>query len=189
MRLSRACSPCLKWAITSGGTCCVAVSDNAARPRKHVWMESELPQPGPASSDRPELSLVDLAQTDGPDEVVHDSAVLVIAAGGTCATAAATIGVSELAMMRMMAEESFGQRVEQQRSSMLGRTAGVLAHAAIMAAATLTELLDHSMPPTVRLGAARAILASEPIYREGDQIVHRLEELESQLLPSRRSSR
>ena len=126
------------------------------------------------------LSLADTENTALPDEM----AVIVLAGGGTYAEAGTAIGMSERTIKRRMAEESFRQRVAEARSSMVQRTAGMLSQATVVATETLLELMDPSMPPTVRLGAARTVLDAEPDYRETDALLDRLQALEDGFVSS-----
>jgi len=108
-------------------------------------------------------------------------AVPLLAAGSTYAEAAAAAGVSERTIKRRMTDGRFRNDVAAVRADMVRRTSGALTDASVMAVGTLIALLDVAVPPSTRLGAAKAILDAEATYREAGALEERLQLLEGQL--------
>jgi hypothetical protein len=108
-----------------------------------------------------------------------DSALIgALAAGGTAEYAARQAGVSERTVYRRLGEPDFRRRVDEARAEMIGRAVGTLALASQGAVATLVDL-QKSGPPSVRLGAARAILELGTRLRETEEMERRLASLEA----------
>jgi hypothetical protein len=85
---------------------------------------------------------------------------LAVARGESVVDAAKAHGINERTAYRWSAEPEFKAQVDELRRRMVADAVGMLARSATRAVATLEELMGGAAPPTVRLGAARAILAS-----------------------------
>lgn len=107
-----------------------------------------------------------------------EALALAIATGKTIKSAAELVGCSERSAYRNSATPKFKQRVNELRSEVAAATVGQLTTAASMAAATLMELLDASQEPSIRLNAAKAILASLAGITELGELRARIDALE-----------
>src|SRR5262245_41336494 len=87
-----------------------------------------------------------------------DALLMALACGATVENAARQAGVSLRSAHRRMADESFRQRLQALRDDMVQRASGAMTAGSHEAVRTLLELLKPSMPPAVRLGAARSVL-------------------------------
>jgi hypothetical protein len=88
-----------------------------------------------------------------------DEALLTaLACGATVEQAARSVGVSPRTVHRRLADPRFRRRLESVRGDMVQRTAGMLTAASLEAVKTLLTLQQGSVPASVRLGAARAVL-------------------------------
>jgi lambda repressor-like predicted transcriptional regulator len=102
-----------------------------------------------------------------------------LAAGLTKGEVARQATVSDRTLRRWLAQDDFRRQVEDARAELISRTVGRLADATTDAVATLRALLDTNYPPSVRLGAARAILEMATRYREAETMEQRLATLEA----------
>ena len=84
--------------------------------------------------------------------------MLALACGATKEAAARKAGVSESTVYRRLKAPEFQRELNELRSDMVQRATGMLTAATMEAAKTLLTLQDPSIPPAVRLGAARATL-------------------------------
>lgn len=84
--------------------------------------------------------------------------IAALAAGKTYEEAAKVAGVSRATVARRMQEAAFRREVERVRVEMFESAIGQLSGIASEAVQTLRKLLGGKTPPTVRLGAAKAIL-------------------------------
>jgi hypothetical protein len=114
--------------------------------------------------------------------------------GATVADAARMAGISERTAWRRMADRQFQVALEAARGDMLTEVRDQLTRAGRQASETLVELLATATPPTVRLGAARAILELGAKVREQEELADRLAGIEERLAsmtgePVRRMSR
>jgi hypothetical protein len=108
-----------------------------------------------------------------------DQALLVaLACGATVEAAARTAGVSPATVYRRQQDPEFQKRVQEFRSDMVQRTAGMLTAAAMEAVKTLLELQKTTVPAAVRLGAARSVLEIGIKVREVADLEERLAALE-----------
>jgi hypothetical protein len=107
-----------------------------------------------------------------------DQLAAAVAAGQTVAEAAGAVGISARTAYRAAAEPAFKSTVDDLRRQSVSETIGKLTAAATAATQTLTELLGKRTPPTVRLGAARAILASLIDVQTHAELTARIAELE-----------
>jgi hypothetical protein len=101
-----------------------------------------------------------------------------LASGKAMIDAAREAGMSERSAYRVAAEAEFKARVEGLRRSMVDAAVGKLAGAATEATETLRGLLAPNAPPTVRLGAARAILEKLIDVQTHTELTARIGELE-----------
>lgn len=107
-----------------------------------------------------------------------------LAAGATQAEAAEAARVSERTVRRRLEEPEFRQQLAALRGEMLQRTCGLLASGAADAVLTLRALLDSSHDG-VRLGAARAILATVTTMEEVLALDERIRTLEGRMMIER----
>ncbi len=110
-----------------------------------------------------------------------DALVLALACGATVEAAARQAALSERTVYKRLAEPAFQARVKQVSSDMVRRSAGLLSAAAGQAVQTLLALMKESAPPTVRLGAARAVLEIGMKVRELAELEAEVRELEEQV--------
>jgi len=87
-----------------------------------------------------------------------DALALSLACGATVEAAARSAGVSERTVYRRLREPDFQKRIKEARTDLVRRSAGLLSAASGEAVRTLLALMKESAPPSVRLGAARAVL-------------------------------
>jgi hypothetical protein len=110
-----------------------------------------------------------------------ESLLMALACGATVDNAARQAGISKRTAYRRLADPAFGRRLQQMRGDMVSRTSGTLTAAAGEAVRTLLELLKNTTSPSVRLGAARAVLEIGMKVREMAELEERLTELEGRL--------
>lgn len=104
-----------------------------------------------------------------------------LACGATVEVAAQQAGVHKRTAYRKLADPDFKRRVERARAEMVHRAGGVLTAAALEAVRTLCDLQGKDTPPSVRLGAAKAVLELGLKVREACELEERLAELEARL--------
>lgn len=107
--------------------------------------------------------------------------LMALACGATVENAARTANVSEPTVYRRLRDPQFRQQLQQIRSDMVQRAAGMLTAATGEAVRTLLALQKESVPAGVRLGAARAILELSIKLREVADLEERFALLEGQL--------
>ena len=112
---------------------------------------------------------------------IDEALLIALACGSTVENAARTIGVSVRTIQRRLAEPEFQARLAQIKADMIHRTVGMLTAGSLEAVKTLMLLLQPTQPPTVRLGASRAVLEMSLKTRLGGEIADRIAELERQL--------
>src|SRR6266849_10273894 len=105
---------------------------------------------------------------------VDEVLLMTLACGATVEAAAQKAGVSRATVLRRLREPEFQHRLQEFRSDMVKRTAGMLTAASMEAVKTLLELQNASTPPAVRLGAARAILEIGIKVRETAELTERI---------------
>jgi hypothetical protein len=110
------------------------------------------------------------------DEVL----LMTLACGATLEAAAQKAGVSRATVLRRLREPRFQQRLQEFRSDMVKRTAGMLTAASMEAVKTLLDLQKVIVPAAVRLGAARSVLEIGIKVREVADLEERLSALEQQ---------
>ena len=108
------------------------------------------------------------------DEVL----LLALACGASVEAAAAKAGVSPATVYRRKQEPAFAQRLQQVKTDMVLRTAGMLTAAGGESVKTLLELQKPSVPPATRLGAARATIELGLKVREVNELEQRIAALE-----------
>ena len=119
------------------------------------------------------------------DRKTTDAALLLaLACGATVDNAARSAGLSARTAHRRLQEEGLRQRLQDLRSDMVQRTAGMLTAASLEAVKTLLVLQEASQPANVRLGAARSILELGLKVRELTDLQDRLSALETKMLPA-----
>ena len=115
----------------------------------------------------------------GGDRRNADAALIAaLATGATREEAAVAAGVSERTVYRRCDDPEFTSRVEDAQQDLISRSTARLGAATGQAIETLVDLLDAAQPPSVRLGAARAVLDSAMRWREAEEIELRLAALE-----------
>jgi len=87
-----------------------------------------------------------------------DAVVLALACGATVEAAARQGGVSERTIYTRLRDPDFQKRIKEARTDLVRRSAGLLSAASGEAVRTLLALLKESVRPSVRLGAAKAVL-------------------------------
>ena len=108
----------------------------------------------------------------------EDPLLLALACGATVEAAARQCGLSDRTVYRRLQDHEFKKRLENVRTDMIQRSAGMLTAAAGEAVRTLLSLQKDAIPAAVRLGAARAILEVGMKIRQIVEIEQRLAELE-----------
>lgn len=104
---------------------------------------------------------------------------VMVASGHSIKSAATEAGCSDSTAYGISASRDFKQRVSEIRTEITYQAVGTLADAATEAVVTIRELLDPSNEPTVRLSAAKAILAALPAITEFGELRSRVSDLES----------
>ena len=111
-----------------------------------------------------------------------DATLIVALAGGAAVAAAAQqAGVSERTVWRRLQDDDFRRRLDTAREQTVQTAIDYLGKASTAAAATLATLLGKEYPPTVRLGAARAILEVGTALRKAGEYEERIAALEAAL--------
>jgi hypothetical protein len=110
--------------------------------------------------------------------------VAALAGGATVAEAAKRANVSERTVYRRLEEPAFRQHVTVARHEMVSQAVGLLALASRAAVGTLAALLQPSIAPSVRLGAARAIIELGSKLRESEELEARIAALEESVAAS-----
>jgi DNA-binding MurR/RpiR family transcriptional regulator len=110
-----------------------------------------------------------------------DAALLAaLAAGATRDDAAAAAGVSPSTVYRRLGEPDFVAALDARRADMVESATARLVSTTTAAVDTLAELLDDDRP-SIRLGAARAVLEHARRWIDGEDIARRIEALEARL--------
>ena len=117
---------------------------------------------------------------------VDEVLLLALACGASVEAAAAKkAGVSPATVYRRKQEPAFAQRLQQVKTDLVLRTAGMLTAAGGESVKTLIELQKPSIPLATRLGAARATLELGMKSREAAELEQRIAALEQLLAPDR----
>ena len=105
--------------------------------------------------------------------------IAALATGATREEAAVAAGVSERTVYRRCDDHEFTSQVEDAQQDLISRSTARLGAATGQAIETLVDLLDAAQPPSVRLGAARAVLDSAMRWRDAEETELRLAALEA----------
>ncbi len=108
-----------------------------------------------------------------------------MACGATIENAANSAGISQATAYRRLKDPEFQEQLRKTKADMVTRTAGMLTAAAGEAVKTLLALQKDSIPPSSRLGAAKAILELGVHFRQSAELEKRMAEMESQLAESK----
>ena len=117
------------------------------------------------------------------DEVL----ALAFACGSTAEQAAQKAGVGVRTAERRLADPAFARRVQEARDAIVQRASGVLTAALLEAIKTLLELQRPPAPPSVRLGAARAVIDSALKVRTQAELEQRLAAVEERCAAAERA--
>ena len=112
---------------------------------------------------------------------IDERLLLALACGLNVEAAGRAAGVSEATVYRRMRDPAFCQRLKEVRSDMVQRTSGMLTAAGAEFVKTLLALVKETVPPAVRLGAARAGLELGMRIRETAELEARIAALEAML--------
>jgi hypothetical protein len=116
----------------------------------------------------------------------EETLMLALACGATVEAAAAKAGIGRATAHRRLANPEFQNRLKQVQSEMLQRAAATMTAAASESVKTLLVLQQSSVPYTVRLGAAKAILEIGIKIREAADLEERLAALEQHMAANNR---
>lgn len=116
--------------------------------------------------------------TNGKRKPAEATLIAALAAGCTQAKAAHRSGLSERTVARRLDDPCFRAEVARARSVMLERTLAMLAEATVEAVTTLQELVRDGSP-SIRLGAARAILDYTAKFRDQTDFAVQLDRIEA----------
>jgi hypothetical protein len=109
-----------------------------------------------------------------------EALALALASGQTLRDAAAAANIGERTATRRWADAAFRRRVGELRGDMVQCSLGRMADGMSEADDVPRALLAEGTPPTVRLGAARALLELGVKLRESVELEERLTALERQ---------
>ena len=117
----------------------------------------------------------------GDRKRADDALLLALACGAPVKAAAERAGVSERTAYRRLDDPEFHQQLEAARTDLFRRASGMLSAAGTESIRTLVSLQDASQQPSVRLGAAKAVLELELKFREKVELEPRVSLLEQRL--------
>jgi len=103
-----------------------------------------------------------------------------LACGATVDSAARAAGVAPRTAQRRLNDAEFRGRLRAMRGDMVERATAMLTAAAMESVKTLMALQQPTIPPAVRLGAARAVLEIGMRQRESSELTDRIAALEAQ---------
>ena len=103
---------------------------------------------------------------------------LAVAAGATIRSAAVVAGCAEPTAYHVSSDPEFRLRVSALRSEATSAAVGRLADSASLAVDTLRSLLGSEFEPSIRLNAAKALLATLGPMSEAFEIRQRLDAVE-----------
>lgn len=99
---------------------------------------------------------------DNEQRKISDEELLILLAGGaTIASASLQSGLSESTIFRRLRDENFKFKLETYRVELLQRASGQLTAASSEVVQTLLDLQKPEIAPSIRLGAARALMELE----------------------------
>ena len=107
--------------------------------------------------------------------------ITALACGATVEHAAEKAGIGRRTGHRRLQDPDIQRRLSQVKSDMLKRATAMLTAASMEAVKTLLGLQESSMPPGIRLGAARSILEIGNRLRDSTELLERMEAIERQL--------
>jgi hypothetical protein len=110
-----------------------------------------------------------------------DALILALACGANVEAAAKKAGMSRRTVTRRMQDPIFRRKVDEKRGELLYRTAAMLNAGCGEAVKTLLGLQQGSAPPTVRLGAAKAILEQAIRLKEVVDLEQRIAAIEARM--------
>jgi AcrR family transcriptional regulator len=113
-------------------------------------------------------------------EQVNTTLLLALACGASNEAAARQANVSTQTVWRRLQEKDFQARLKEMRSEMVTRTSSMLTAASLDSVKTLLEL-QKSGPPTVKLGAARAVIELACKLREIVDLQGQIADLEAEI--------
>jgi hypothetical protein len=117
----------------------------------------------------------------GRKRKADEGLVLALACGASPENAAQKVGVSIRTVHRRLAEPGFRAQVEELRTELVRRVAGMLTAAGVASVKTFTSLQESAASESVRLGAARAVLEWGCKLREAVAWTDRVATLEARL--------
>lgn len=104
-----------------------------------------------------------------------------LACGATVENAAAKVGLSRVTVHRRLQDPEFQKRLADFKTETIRRAADMMTAASMESIKTLLDLQTAKTPPSVRLGAARAVLEIGVKMRESAEMEQRIAALERQL--------
>jgi hypothetical protein len=107
--------------------------------------------------------------------------VVALACGASAESAAQKAGVSLRTVRRRLAEPAFRTQVNEVRTEMVHRQAGMFTAAGMASIKAFTTLQESATSESVRLGAARAVIELGCKLRESAALMDRVAALESRL--------
>jgi hypothetical protein len=110
-----------------------------------------------------------------------DALIQALVCGATGETAAQKAGVSLSTVRRRLNDPAFQARLREAKDDMLKRSSAMLTALNGEAIKTLASLQERGTPPSVRLGAARAIIELSARLRESAELHERMTALEQQV--------
>src|SRR5262245_45187324 len=115
-----------------------------------------------------------------PRKKNEDALLLALACGATVEAAARQCDLTERTIYRRLKEPEFRAKLQDLRTDMVRRAAGMLTAAASQSVGTLLALQKASVPAPVRLGPAKAVLELGIKVRELVDLETRIAALEAQ---------
>lgn len=110
----------------------------------------------------------------------EDGLLLALACGASVEAAARQCEITQRSVYRRLSDRAFRTKLQELRTDMVRRAAGMLTAAANQSVSTLLALQKESVPAPVRLGAARAVLELGIKVRELVDLETRIAALEAQ---------
>ena len=105
---------------------------------------------------------------------------VLVAGGSSIKAAAGVVNCSEQTAYNLSSTPEFKSRVSEIRTQLTTEAVGKLTSAATEAVDTLRSLLNATNEPSVRLNAAKAILASLGPISEANELRARIDSIEGQ---------
>jgi hypothetical protein len=113
-----------------------------------------------------------------------EALIAALACGATIENAARSAGTSVATANRRLKDPTFRKRLQDFKDGMVQRSAATLTAASTESVKTLLSLQQSTVPYTVRLGAARAIIELGIKMRDSAELHERIAALEERLGPS-----